>query len=161
MLFVVLAFFAFVFSSSIDTVAENLSIFLLSILYFCKYLVTVCVMTWKFFSDSNVMVKESNIFFFRSRVQILETEYRYGQYCTPLSQSHCRYLFVLAIKRYIYVLRRVYLCLCTMLYLCLCTMLYAICCVYALCYIRYIYILCTMYYIYVLRRVDLDFDALG
>ena len=24
-------------------------------------------------------------------------EYKYGQFCTPLSQSHCRYFFVLAI----------------------------------------------------------------
>ena len=64
MLFVVLAFFAFGFSSSIDTAAENLSIFLVLILYFCKYLVIVYVLTWKFFSDSNVMVKESNVIFF-------------------------------------------------------------------------------------------------
>ena len=28
---------------------------------------------------------------FSERVQILKTEYKYGQYCTPLSQSDCRY----------------------------------------------------------------------
>ena len=32
-------------------------------------------------------------FQFSQRVQILETEYKYGQYCTPLSQSDCRYFF--------------------------------------------------------------------
>ena len=37
-------------------------------------------------------------FFFSKRVQILKTEYKYGQYCTPLSESDCRYFFVLAIK---------------------------------------------------------------
>ena len=36
-------------------------------------------------------------FLFSQRVQILETEYKYGQYCTPLSQSDCRYFFVIAI----------------------------------------------------------------
>ena len=30
---------------------------------------------------------------FSQRVQILKTEYKYGQYCTPLSQSDCRYFF--------------------------------------------------------------------
>ena len=34
---------------------------------------------------------------FSKRVEILKTEYKYGQYCTPLSQSDCRYFFVLAI----------------------------------------------------------------
>ena len=28
---------------------------------------------------------------------MLKTEYKYSQYCTPLSQSDCRYFFVLAI----------------------------------------------------------------
>ena len=40
---------------------------------------------------------ECDIFFFfllfSQRVQILKTEYKYGQYCTPLSQSDCRYFF--------------------------------------------------------------------
>ena len=36
-------------------------------------------------------------FLFSKRVQILKTEYKYGQYCTPLTQSDCRYFFVLAI----------------------------------------------------------------
>ena len=35
------------------------------------------------------------------KVQILKTEYKYGQYCTPLSQSDCRYFFVLAINQFI------------------------------------------------------------
>ena len=43
------------------------------------------------------MVKELNVIFSRSRVQILKTEYNNGQYGTPLSQSDCRYFFVLAI----------------------------------------------------------------
>ena len=38
-------------------------------------------------------------FLFSQRVQILKTEYKYGQYCTPLSQSDCRYFFVLAIMK--------------------------------------------------------------
>ena len=33
-------------------------------------------------------------FLFSQRVQILKTEYKYGQYCTPLSQSDCRWLCV-------------------------------------------------------------------
>ena len=52
---------------------------------------------WKFFNDAKVMVKELNVIFSRSRVQILKTEYNNGQYGTPLSQSDCRYFFVLAI----------------------------------------------------------------
>ena len=39
-------------------------------------------------------------FLFSQRVQILKTEYKYGQYCTPLSQSDCRYIFVWAIRVY-------------------------------------------------------------
>ena len=35
----------------------------------------------------------------------LVEEYKYGQYCTPLSQSDCRYFFVLAITIYKSVLR--------------------------------------------------------
>ena len=35
---------------------------------------------------------------FSKRVQILKTEYKYGQYWTPLNQSDCRYFFVLAIS---------------------------------------------------------------
>ena len=61
-------------------------------------------MTWKFFNASNVMIKESNVTNFplqstniENRVQILETEDQHEQYCTPLSQSDCRYFFVLAI----------------------------------------------------------------
>ena len=34
---------------------------------------------------------------FSKRVQILKTEYKYGQYCTPLTQSDCSYFFVSAI----------------------------------------------------------------
>ena len=37
-------------------------------------------------------------FLFSQRVPILKTEYKYGQYCAPLSQSDCRYFFVLAIR---------------------------------------------------------------
>ena len=37
-------------------------------------------------------------FLFSETVQILKTEYKYGQYCTPLTQSDCRYFFVLAIS---------------------------------------------------------------
>ena len=32
-----------------------------------------------------------NLFLFSQGVQILKTEYKYGQYCTPLSQSDCSY----------------------------------------------------------------------
>ena len=39
---------------------------------------------------------------FSERVQILKTEYKYGQYCTPLTQSDCRYFFVLAIILFIW-----------------------------------------------------------
>ena len=35
---------------------------------------------------------------FSKKVQILKTEHKYGQYCTPLGQSDCRYFFVLAIR---------------------------------------------------------------
>lgn len=35
---------------------------------------------------------------FSKKVQILKTEYKHGQYCTSLSQSPCRYFFVLAIN---------------------------------------------------------------
>ena len=38
-------------------------------------------------------------FLLSQRVQILKIEYKYGQYCTPVSQSDCRYFFVLAIKK--------------------------------------------------------------
>ena len=31
---------------------------------------------------------------FSQKVQILKTEYKYGQYCTPFSQSDCRYFYV-------------------------------------------------------------------
>ena len=34
------------------------------------------------------------------RVQVLKTEYEYGQYCTPLTQSDCTYFFVLAIRQH-------------------------------------------------------------
>ena len=42
---------------------------------------------------------KSNVdfFLFSKRVQILKTEYKYSQYCTPLRQTDCRYFFVLAI----------------------------------------------------------------
>ena len=33
-------------------------------------------------------------FLFSERVQILKTEYKHDQYCTPLHQSDCRYFFV-------------------------------------------------------------------
>ena len=35
---------------------------------------------------------------FSKRVQILKTEYKFGQYCTPLTQSDYRYFFVLAVS---------------------------------------------------------------
>ena len=52
--------------------------------------------TFLFFRYGNRML----IFFFlpSKRVQILKTGYKYSQYCTPLSQSNCRYFFVLEIK---------------------------------------------------------------
>ena len=34
---------------------------------------------------------------FSKRVQLLKTAYKYGQYCTPLTQSDFRYFFVFAI----------------------------------------------------------------
>ena len=36
-------------------------------------------------------LQKSNVdfFLFSKRVQILKTEYKYGQYCTTLSQSDC------------------------------------------------------------------------
>ena len=34
------------------------------------------------------------IFFISKKVQILKTGCKYGQYCTPVSQSDCRYFFV-------------------------------------------------------------------
>ena len=37
-------------------------------------------------------------FLFSQTVQIMQTEYKNGQYCTPLNQSDCRYFFVLAIN---------------------------------------------------------------
>ena len=43
------------------------------------------------------------LFFPHSRVQILKTEHKYGQYCTPLSESDCRYFCVLAINTYIHI----------------------------------------------------------
>ena len=43
---------------------------------------------------------KSNVIFFlfSKTVKILKTEYKYGQYCTPLTQSDCRYIFVLVIS---------------------------------------------------------------
>ena len=35
---------------------------------------------------------------FSKRVQILKMEYKYGQYCTPVSQSDCKYFFVITIN---------------------------------------------------------------
>ena len=52
--------------------------------------------TFPFFALQNSNVVFS--FLFSQRVQIFKTEYKYGQYCTPLSQSDCRYFFVLAIS---------------------------------------------------------------
>ena len=53
------------------------------------------VMTWKFFNASNVMIKESNVTIFplqstniENRVQILETEYQYEQYCIVLLSAN-------------------------------------------------------------------------
>ena len=45
------------------------------------------------------LLLKSNVdfFLFSKRVQVLKTEYKYDQYCTPLTQSNCRYFFVLAI----------------------------------------------------------------
>ena len=45
---------------------------------------------------------ENRMFYFlfflnQSKSRNIETEYKYGQYCTLLSQSDCRYFFVLAI----------------------------------------------------------------
>ena len=37
-------------------------------------------------------------FLFGKTAQTLKTEYKYGQYCTPLTQSDCRYFFALAIS---------------------------------------------------------------
>ena len=51
------------------------------------------MITFRFFRCRNWI----RIFLFSKRVQMLKTEYKYGQYCTPLSQSDCRYFFVLAI----------------------------------------------------------------
>ena len=65
--------------------------------YFCKYLVFVHLMRWKFFNESNDMVKESSVIFFRSRVRILAIDYKCGQYCTPLNQSDCEYFLFLAV----------------------------------------------------------------
>ena len=100
-----LVLFAFAFSSSNETAAENLTIF------FTSYFVTF-VNIWLLFTyDAEVFQcfecygkKIECYFFFRSRGQILKTEYKYGQYCTPLSQSNCRYFSVLAIKYYIIIL---------------------------------------------------------
>ena len=52
--------------------------------------------TFLFFRYANRMLYF--FFLFSLGVQILKTEYKYGQYCTPLSQSDCRYFFMLAIK---------------------------------------------------------------
>ena len=45
------------------------------------------------------LLQKSNVdfFLFSKRVQIQKTEYKYNQYCTPLTQSNWRYFFVLAI----------------------------------------------------------------
>ena len=43
---------------------------------------------------------ECRISLFSKRVQILKTEYKYGQCCTPLTQSDCTYFFVLAIRQH-------------------------------------------------------------
>ena len=37
-------------------------------------------------------------FLFSQRVQILKTEYKYGQYGAPLSQSDCRYFLCVSDK---------------------------------------------------------------
>ena len=42
---------------------------------------------------------------FSKRVQILKTEYKYWQYCTPLRQSDCKYFFVLAISNIIWLIQ--------------------------------------------------------
>ena len=44
-------------------------------------------------------------FLFSQRVQTLNTEYKYGQFYTPLSESDCTYSFVLAIRIYIYIVK--------------------------------------------------------
>ena len=51
--------------------------------------------TFLFFRNGNRMM----VFLFSKRVQILKTDYKYGQYCTPLTQSDCRYFLVLAITQ--------------------------------------------------------------
>ena len=53
--------------------------------------------TFLFFRYGNRML--ILFFLFGKRVQILKTEYKYGQYCIPLSQSDWRYFFVLTIIR--------------------------------------------------------------
>ena len=53
------------------------------------------------FNDYNFIfpLRNSNVVFFcfllfSQRVQILKAEYKYGLYCTPLSQSDCRFFLV-------------------------------------------------------------------
>ena len=85
MLFVVLAFFAFAFDSSIDPVAENVIIFFTSYFFIClDILVIAYVMMWMFFNNLNVSkvnelkANELNVIAFsRSRVHILKIEYKY------------------------------------------------------------------------------------
>ena len=48
-----------------------------------------------FFHYGNRML--SLLLLFSKRVQILKTKYKYGKYCTNLTQSVCRYFFLLAI----------------------------------------------------------------
>ena len=58
-------------------------------------------MFWSFVFNEHISIfplRKSNVDF----CYYLVKEYKYGQYCTPLSQSDCRYFFVLAIKKSIY-----------------------------------------------------------
>ena len=58
------------------------------------------IMTYKFILNEYIsifLLRNSNVvffFLFSKRVQILEKEYKYGQYCTALSQSAYIYIFV-------------------------------------------------------------------
>ena len=52
--------------------------------------------TFLFFKYGNRMTIFLSLF--SKIVQILKTNCKYSQYCIPLTQSHCRYFFVLAIS---------------------------------------------------------------
>ena len=90
--FFLLAFFAFAFNFLLMLLHKAFPLFTFYFVAFVNILFIVSVMMWKFFNDANVMQKNRVLLFFpRLRVQILKKEYKYGQYCTLLSQSDCRY----------------------------------------------------------------------